>query len=69
MVTHNKACAAIRKDPVLQMVVYRKGVEGHLYDSKPMQQPIMYQGYDQTNHNNSFIAAPNSSFATPDKYD
>ena len=51
------------------MVVYRKGVEGHLYDSKPMQQPIMYQGYDQTNHNNSFIAAPNSSFATPDKYD
>ncbi|XP_067948952.1 tax1-binding protein 3 homolog isoform X1 [Watersipora subatra] len=70
MITHEKACSTIRKDPILQIIVYRKDVQD-AYDAKSAgshASSVSYQGYDQLGHDNSFISAPNSSFATPDKY-
>jgi len=50
MVTHEKACKTIRKDAVLQIIVFRKGT--------PASQPasnnsMMYQGYEQSVHNSN----------------
>lgn len=69
MVTHDKACKMIKKYPVLQLIVYRKGVPtptpNPLYDSvKPAHQQIMhYPGYAQTS--GCHMSAPNNSFASP----
>ena len=48
MVTHEKACNTIRKDSVLQIIVYRKG--GSPPSAPAQNNNMMYQGYEQPIH-------------------
>lgn len=67
MVTHEKACKSIRKEAVLQIIVYRKGGR-EIYEPKHSNQhSIMYQGYGPA-HNNNAYGVPHPSFNTAEKF-